>query len=73
MKSIGLVSPWEPMTWKIICDKVPDPDTPFEPGTLLTILTVPWTPGGMNPQLVTGIAGLIEPSDTETTSITSGL
>jgi hypothetical protein len=66
-KAIELLLQWVPTTLNSMQDRVPMPDAPEVPGTLLTILTVPWTLGGMRPQEAGMLVPEIEPSETEET------
>jgi hypothetical protein len=59
---------FEQDTLKLMIASVPWPEAPLAPGTSLIILTVPWMPGGMNPQLVTGmVVAPREPLETPVT------
>jgi hypothetical protein len=58
----------EQFTLKLMTARVPCPEAPLAPGTLLIILTVPWVLGGIKPQNVTGMTvAPMEPLLTEVT------
>ena len=55
---------WVPTTLKSMQARVPMPEAPEVPGTLLMILTVPWTLGGCRLQVVGMLVPEMEPFKT---------
>ena len=73
VKTSKLESPADPLAWNCTTASVPSPDAPSVPATSLMIRTVPCTPGGMKPQFVTGMVGLMDPLATPVTMMTDAL